>query len=250
MHQELIHIYGPFGIHSFGLFIVLGLIIYISCFMSDFARAKIINAQQFSNVLSFSIMIALAGGRLLYVMTNPDDVESWWQIFAFWQGGFSLMGAIIALVIALPMYFKKNNIPTLPFLDLAAFYAPLLQSISRIGCFFAGCCFGKSMSIESYFFGACTHGLHPTQLYSAAALLGVFLVLCLLRLKIVKRPGQLACSYLILMSAERFILDFWRGDQEFLSVYSYFSVAQLASLAIGTLALVGLWYTTFVHRHE
>lgn len=139
--RELFSLYGPVGIQSFGLFIVIGILIFTFLFLQDPRRKNLISSEQYYNGLSAAIIVGFLGGRLLYVATSDEPI-SFGQIFAFWEGGYSLLGGIVALTIFIPWYLKAHNIPILPLLDLVSIYAPLLQSISRIGCFFAGCCFG------------------------------------------------------------------------------------------------------------
>ena len=258
MHRELIHLYGPFAINSFGLMIIIGLLIFSLLILSDPKRTKILSSEQYFNLLAPAILVALVGGRLLYVIAHWHSIDSFLEIFAVWQGGFSLLGGVIALLLVMPYFFKKNHISLLPFLDLAAIYAPLLQGISRFGCFFAGCCFGSptnsflgiinpSCSIESYI----NKPLHPTQLYSAFALFLIFLSMYFVFQYRFKYPGQLACFYLILMSTERFIIDFWRGDREFLSTpgLNIISIPQLVAVLIAFAASAMLIYLTFFKKH-
>src|SRR5262249_6934928 len=116
MHRELVHLYGPFSINSFGLIIVIGLIIASLLLLSDPKRPKPLSVDQYFNALSLAIIVELICGRLLYVIPNWKTIPSFWAIFAFWQGGFSLLGAVIGLVIVMPLYFKKVHINTLQFL--------------------------------------------------------------------------------------------------------------------------------------
>lgn len=252
MHRELLHLYGPLSINSFGLFIIIGLIVFSALFLSDPKRAKLISTDQYFNVLSLAILTALIGGRFLFVITHLQMMEHWWSPFEFWQGGFSLLGGVLALIMVLPLYVKNHKLKIINLLDLAAIYAPLLQSISRIGCFFAGCCFGAPTDLifgvinpECSIMQLRSTRLHPTQLYSSFMLLGIFLLLYFVLQYYFKKPGQLICAYLFLMSFERFFVDFWRADREFTSVSSIFSLPQLVALAIALIAGLAFCVITF-----
>ena len=247
MQRELVHIYGPLAINSFGLFIIIGLVAFSALFLSDPKRPRLISTDNYFNALSLAIITALIGGRLLFVITHWQILKHWWNIFEFWTGGFSLLGAVIALLAVMPLYLKKRKINIVRLLDLAAVYAPLLQSISRIGCFFAGCCFGLPTTLP---FGVLNPDcgirefahtpLHPTQLYSAVLLLAIFLLQYFLLQHYFKKPGQLLCSYLSLMSVERFAVDFWRADREFITVagLEFLSIPQVVALIIASGALI------------
>jgi prolipoprotein diacylglyceryltransferase len=86
------------------------------------------------------------------------------------------------------------------------------------------------------------HGfkLYPTQLFSSAILFIIFLILYFIIKPRTTKPGQLTCAYLILMSIERFTVDFWRADREFIGISSMLSVAQLIAIAIALGSLCGL----------
>lgn len=241
LSRTLLHIYGPFSIYSFGVMIALGCIITYYLMLSDTRRIKLISTDQLLNVFSISIITALFGGRLLHLLSSYEDIHSWTDIIALHEGGFSILGAIIALLCVIPWYLKKINVPVLPFMDLMGLYAPLLQGISRLGCFFAGCCYGKPTDA---FWGVTykTHDtlaptfckIHPTQLYMAGGDLIIFLALYFIGQRYFKKPGQLLCAYLALSNLNRFLVDFWRDDQEFLpiQIMRIFSLHQWIALGI------------------
>ena len=244
MYRELVHIWGPFSINTFGLFIALGLIVFTILVLQDKRARCLVTTEQFLNIFSIGFIAAIAGGRILYVLTAWQTLATFWDAFAIWTGGFSVLGALLGVLAVIPWFLRTKNIPILPFLDLVATYIPLAQSIARWGCFFAGCCYG--MPTSGPFGMVCPeplddrlHGLklHPTQLYSSAVLLGIFLILYFIIKPRATKPGQLTCAYLFLMSIERFAVDFWRADREFISISSTFSVAQIIAIAIAFGAL-------------
>ncbi len=222
MYKELVHIYGPFSIHSYGLCIAIGLylILWLMQQHPAFKRLKI--ESHFASLILVGVLSGLLGGRILYAISSPTEIGSIFDFFAYWHGGFSVLGCVIALCITLPAWLAYCRIPILPFLDLLALYAPLLQSISRIGCLCAGCCYGLPTSVPWSIIYKDPNSiaplhiyLHPTQLYSSALLLGTFFLMYYFFQHILKRPGQLLAVYLFLSSTERFIVDFWRADRIF-----------------------------------
>ena len=251
MHAKLLHIYGPLNINSFGLFIIIGIILFSVLILHDEKFKKILSKDSYFNLLSLSIGIAILGGRLLYVITNWP-LDSWSEIFAVWNGGFSLLGGIIALLIFIPYYVKKQKISALALLDRIALYAPLLQAVSRLGCFFAGCCFGLPTNVPWAIINEyCGFAVHPTQLYSATLLLIIFLVSYFLLDRLCKKPGQLLCLYIVLVSIERFVIDFWRGDRTFFAnaPFQIFSILQLLALLLGISSLILLIIITFYKKN-
>ena len=241
LSRTLLHIYGPFSIYSFGAMIALGCIITYRFMLKDPQRIKLISPDNLLNVFSISLIAALIGGRLLHLVSFYDQMHTWTDIIAVHEGGLSILGAVIAVICVIPWYLKKNSVPVLPFMDLMAIYAPLLQAISRIGCFFAGCCYGKPTDV---FWGVVYKTqdtlaptfckIHPTQLYMAAGDLSIFVFLSVVARHYFKKPGQLLCVYLCLSSLNRFMVDFWRDDLEYLpqQLMCIFSLHQWIALGI------------------
>lgn len=249
--RQLFSLYGPLGIQSFGLFIVIGIILFTCLFLRDPRSKKLLRPEQYYNLLSAAILAGFVGARLLYAATNWHTFGSIWNIFAFWEGGYSLLGGIVALMIVVPWYLKNHHIPILPLLDVVSVYAPLLQAVSRIGCFFAGCCYGLPTSIPWNIASAdCATRLHPTQLYSAALLFGIFFLLYFFGHYLFKKTGQITSAYLVLMSLERFIVDFWRGDREFSSLSHHLSVSQLIAFVILIVGICGFIYFTITSKRK
>ena len=180
---QLIHVYGPISIHSYGVMIFLGLLLVFVLMLHDPMRKKIMNSEKLVNVIGFGLLSGLLGARILYLVCNWRSINTIWDILALWDGGLSLMGAVVGILVGVPFYLRYNNILVLPCLDIFAVYIPLLQAISRIGCFLAGCCYGcptkTSWGIYSRGLNSeCVNQLiHPVQLYSTGIQLLIFVFL-------------------------------------------------------------------------
>lgn len=251
MYPVIAHIYGPFAINSYGFFIALALTLFTWRAINDPQRSAIISVDNFFNALFIAIIAGVVGSRILFILSNPEQM-SFGDMLKIWEGGLSFLGAVIAVLIVIPIYLKTINTPLLPFLDLVGLYAPLAYGCARIGCFFAGCCYG--LPTNAPWAVIFTHpesraplcvALHPTQLYSVISAMIIFGLLHLSRATWAKKQGQIISSYLALAGLERFIVDFWRNDRLFIAtsnrLISAFSVDQwvaLATLAVGIIALV------------
>jgi phosphatidylglycerol:prolipoprotein diacylglycerol transferase len=184
-------------------------------------------------------------------------MPSFGDALALWEGGFSVLGSISAVALVLPLYIMKLNIPLLPFLDLIALHAPLLQSVARVGCFLAGCCYGTPTSSPIGFtytdhesIAPLYQSLHPAQLYSAVALMLIFVFLYFAVQKVVSRPGQLFGCYLSLVGIERFVIDFFREGGTRIPGMLHFSVTQALSAAIFISGLCVIFWATMRHDDE
>lgn len=196
--------------------------------------------------LSFWILLAGVGGsRALFVLLNAEryarlclgsNTRPLGRVLAdcaaplrLWDGGLVFYGGALcaAAVVAVFCHRRRWSFPR-----LADVFAPALalgHAFGRMGCFLAGCCYGRPLDGGPRFppgsvayedlrrIGAlppgaeATAGLHPTQLYEAAGELVIFFVL--LRLERRKRaPGQVALTYALLYAGLRAVVEIWRGD--------------------------------------
>jgi len=227
MFPKILHIYGPIWINSYGFMIAIGFILFLYLTISHPLRKKLVSKSDFLDALFVGLVCGVIGGRLLFVFENLNSFKSnWLECFYPWIGGFSILGTIIGILIVMPIYLRSRKIAVFPFLDLCSIYAPLLQSISRIGCFLAGCCYGQACTTLKWSIVYKNHNclaplniaLHPTQLYSSLASFSIFLIIRFIVSKKAKISGQIVFSYLLLESLARFTVDFWRGDRDFINL--------------------------------
>ncbi len=263
MKRELLSIYGPFSINSYGVAIAVGVCLFIWLIKRDSKAIALSIPDKIMDIVMISIGAGIIGGRLLYVISEPEVRFCFSELFAWGNGGgFSILGAVAAIIVALTCFLKKISVPVLPFLDIIALYTPLLQSISRIGCFFAGCCYGAPTELfwgyvytDTASMAPLYQALHPTQLYSALSLFFIFLFLYFVVQKISVKRGQLFGAYLFCISMERFLIDFWRDDRIFSQNFvihflflDYLSVYQLIALTMGVSSFLFLIYISFISK--
>jgi phosphatidylglycerol:prolipoprotein diacylglycerol transferase len=251
MNPILVHIWGPFSIHAYGFLIALGACVAVLLAKHDQRLKQIISFQDFLTAVQLIVVFGYLGGRILCLLSETwEGNDELWSIFKFWEPGLSIQGAIIGSGIALFCFVKIKKIRFLSFIDRIAIYAPLVQSFGRLGCFFAGCCYGQKTDLawaitytHPEHMAPLSIPLHPTQLYSSLLLFLTFLLLFFYVQKKQLRAGTIFFLYLILVSAERFIIDFFRWDQTWAAgkgIISVFSINQWISLAIIIFGLVGI----------
>ncbi len=244
MIPYLFHI-GPFYFHLYGFWIAVGILMFLLLAQRDRITRTFLKPGQLSGIIACGIILGIIGGRLLSIITDWQFYHSIYEIIAPWEPGYSLQGSIIALMIGIPVYVRIKHIPITPVLDITGLYAPLLQSIARIGCFCAGCCHGIPTTIawaityshpESY--APRGIALHPTQLYSALSLFVLFIFMHTVARRFLHKPGQLFGVYLMGASTERFINDFWRADHIATLLHSPDRLLALCLFCVGLLVLV------------
>ena len=117
------------------------------------------------------------------------------------------------------LYCRIKKLQFLEYFDLMMPSIALAQGFGRIGCFLAGCCYGKETSgplavtFTNSDFAPNNVALIPTQIYSGFLDFAHFLLLLYVA-KHKKADGQVAACYLIFYSIGRFVIEFFRGDIE------------------------------------
>ncbi len=184
-----------------------------------------------------SLFFAFLGAKLADIFNKNLRVS----LNNFYRGGFTFYGGLIFGIIA---FFIMNNFFDLNnryYLNLLVPSLVLAHAWGRIGCFFAGCCFGKPTgfilgvvfpenSLASLKYGVGT-AVHPTQLYEAFFLFILFFIL-ISKVFFKKRISV----YLISYSIFRFFIEYLRGDNRgyfFLSIFSPSQIISVFMLIIG-----------------
>ncbi len=237
---------GPLIIHTYGLFMAAGFFVGIIVTLK-IGKLEEIAPQQVMDMGFIIILSAIVGSRLLYVLVNityysHEPVE----IFKIWRGGLVFSGGIIGVIIAMFRYSDRRNLPLWKIGDLWAPAAAVGQAIGRIGCFMAGCCYGKPTDLK---WGVVfTHpnslaptniSLHPTQIYSSILGFIIFFILLIIHSK-KKFEGQVLLWFLILHSTARLAIERFRGDDRGMLLNSNMSITQFVTIFILIASVVAL----------
>lgn len=238
---------GPITIHMYGLMFGLGYVTaYLIC--CHRARKKGLSEDILWGILICAILGTLAGSRILYYIVSLPEILKNPSILWDFRNGYVVYGGIIAGVVFGILYCKKKNVPFLKYLDLVMPSVSVAQGIGRIGCFFAGCCYGKET--DSWFHIIYTHSdyapnhvpLIPVQLISSA---GNFLIAAILfgYSKKNTADGMTGAMYMILYSTGRFAIEVFRADPR--GAFGIMSTSQLISIVI---FLSGLFLLYMFHK--
>lgn len=247
----LFTICGPFAVHAYGVAIFIGIALALFLSLVDYRRARIINKDDLFSLISWSIFIGIISARILHIILDSYEYPSIYSMLAFWNGGFAIMGTLCSVPLFLCFYSYFYSISLMPLLDLIGTYAPLAQAFGRIGCFFAGCCYGVPSSIWCSIMYTSKNSLaplhcslHPTQLYSASLFFILSAFLTFFAHKKYK-VGQIFFFYLSGAGFIRFITDFARSDQIYNKTLPYFSEYQWIALGVIILGVFGFSLATF-----
>lgn len=215
MKNELFSI-GPFTVYGYGLMIAIGI---IAAYLTGEYRAKKHNLDpdKVFYIVIWSVVGGLLGAKILYIITQIKEIIANPRLLLDVADGFVVYGGIIGGIFSAMVYCRVKKLPFLKYFDLLMPSVALAQGFGRIGCFLAGCCYGRetdsAIGIVFHDSAYAPNGvsLLPTQLISSGLNFLHFFVLVWLTKK-KKGDGQIAGLYLVFYSVGRFILEYFRGD--------------------------------------
>jgi phosphatidylglycerol:prolipoprotein diacylglycerol transferase len=260
MRPTLIEIAG-IPIRSFGLMVLLGFglaLVYAMAMARRGMRGRdakekgLITPDHVFDMSLIALFVSIAGARLLYVILSPGEFKrNPWEVFKVWSGGISVHGAIMAAILYLWWYSRRNNIDFLKFADLGAPAFALGYAVGRIGCFLNGCCYGSECDLPwatrflaNEHTGMWTPPSHPAQLYATLMNLGIFGALHFWN----QRPhprGAVFLGYLALYSIYRFIDEIFRAGAT--STIWRFGLTHAQAFSLMSLPVI-LFFLIRIHR--
>ena len=241
---------GSFHIAFYGILIALSMVLAV---LISMLRAKKTNQYQdnYVDIGIISIIAAIAGARLYYVIFSLDQYTSFWQIFNIRQGGLAIYGGLIGGIASAFFVCRYKKISFLRALDTAAPGIVLAQAIGRWGNFFNMEAYGGytdnlfAMQLRySDASGVVSDELiknmvnvngtdyiqvHPTFLYESAWCLLVFILIMIFS-KFQQYNGEVLLWYIGGYALERAFVEGLRTDQ--LRIGDTIAVSQLLSIAL------------------
>jgi phosphatidylglycerol:prolipoprotein diacylglycerol transferase len=203
----------------------------------------------------YLILFSIAGARLFYVALHWKEfsgdplsiVNPFQNPGEFGVAGLVFYGGFLFGVLTAILYAVRKGISFLALADLMAPSIALGLTITRIGCFLNGCCFGTPCDLawavrfpaDSPAGGLFQVPVHPSQIYES---LGAFVVFCALLIVDRHRPysGFTFWTFLGFYGVLRFLVDLSRyydpGSSLRLMGHA-FSVNQVISVCLVLTAL-------------
>jgi phosphatidylglycerol:prolipoprotein diacylglycerol transferase len=241
-------------LYSYGVLIAIAFLVAL-WLSGRMAKRAGLSQDAVTNLGIYCALAAIAGAKIMmFIVDLPRYLEHPGEIFSMSTvraGGVFYGGLIGALVVAF-WYMHRTKLPALTTADVFAPAIALGHGIGRLGCFAAGCCWGipsdrpwavtfTDPNAERLVGVPLNVPLHPTQLYEAFAEFIIFGVLYW-RIRKPHSPGSIIGMYLILYSATRFIVEFYRNHEQGNLWGGPFDTSQWISLV---LVMLGAW---FVYR--
>lgn len=292
MYPELAEIFGQ-SIPAYTALLVLGFGL-ATWLGSRWAKRSGLNHDTIIDLGLFALIAGVAGARILHVLadgyfwdyvhlcTDPSqvawhitrgqcvEVEGVWDAaasvcrpkeadcfawLAFWNGGLTYYGGLIAASAFGLWFLKRERFPILKACDMAGMTIPLGLFFGRIGCFLGGCCFGtptdhfsgvsfpawSAASVSQWRAGMLSEPyvpslpVHPAQLYESLGSLAIAAAMMLWLHPRKKFDGEVFLVFLGAYAALRFVLEFFRADDRGavlgLSTSQWIGVAVVAVVA-------------------
>jgi phosphatidylglycerol:prolipoprotein diacylglycerol transferase len=246
MYPVFFH-FGNFKIYAYGFFIALGFVVgFILATLN--ARKEGVPFERVVDLFFYSVLSGIIGSRLLFVLIDFDAYRgNLLRIFKIWEGGLVFYGGLILAISVSIGYMRWHRLPIWKLADLFSPPIALGLFFGRVGCFFAGCCYGKETSLpwgiiftDPNSLAQLNVPLHPTQLYEAASGLAIFFFLNW-KAKQKTFDGQIFWLFLFLYSVFRFFIEMVRGDPRGFAFQNLLSTSQ----GIGILLAIPSFFMLF-----
>ncbi len=230
-------------------------------------------SQRVGDITVIAAIFGLLGARLFSILENLDSFtrDPLGQLFS--GSGLTVYGGLILAFIANYIFVKRHKIPPIHVMDSIAPALILGYAVGRLGCQLSGdgdWGIVNELAKPSWFFlpdwmwaydyphnvlneGIAIEGctdkycsrlsspVFPTPVYEILASVLIFVILWVLRKKI-KITGFIFFLYLVLMSIERFFVEYIRVNPQYDFFGSDLSQAQIISVGVFICGLIGLLY--------
>jgi phosphatidylglycerol---prolipoprotein diacylglyceryl transferase len=240
---------GPLTVYSYGVLLAASYLLGLRLAMTR-ARRWGLEANRVLDLGIYIIIAALIGAKLMLLLVDFDQFRrSPWELLALARSGGVFYGGLILAVLVAFWYIAKHRMPFWTTCDVFAPGIALGHVTGRLGCFAAGCCYGRPTDVPwAVIFtnplAAANVGtplgipLHPTQLYEAGAELLILILLLVTERRGKLFAGRTFWSYMFLYAISRYIIEIYRGDPR--GAVLGFSTSQFISLVLAPLSLIML----------
>ena len=255
-----------FAVPSYGVLVSLG---YLAGALWLYLHRKDVEGTEgeFWALVYTIFFAAVLGAKAGYILLEWRDFRNDpWRMLAAWRDGWVYWTGFAATIPAgwaFQRAYNRRRRPRryLPVADMFVVALSLGHVFGRLGCFLEGCCYGRPTAVPwgvslpalADQGGFAEVPLHPTQLYEAFGEAAIFAFLAFHVLAKI-RAGRYAYGtafygYILLYSALRFLVEFFRGDDRGVFFLPGLSPSQWFSLMGAAAAAALLWRQGIVERH-
>lgn len=239
--------FGSFGLHTYGAFVAAGFLAGYG-WMVHSGKTRNISQDTVLDLAWVLLLSGLIGARALYVAFNWDYyLQSPLEILKLWEGGLVFYGGLILASAAGVFWTRQKKLSIALIADLVAPGLALGHAFGRLGCFAAGCCYGRPCDLS--WAATFNHpeslapqgiALHPSQIYEAGLNFLLFFILnYAANRKNALGTGRVAALYVLFYSLARFSVEFTRGDDR---GPLFLSLTATQWVAAATFSLAVVWW--------
>ncbi|MFZ2537857.1 MAG: prolipoprotein diacylglyceryl transferase family protein [Oscillospiraceae bacterium] len=216
-------------IPSYTFFMILAFIVAAICYKLTAVKMDKEKNSYRTLIIIFALLGGILGAKLPIIIFNYKLLFQYPENISLLLSGKTIVGGLLGGFLGIFLLKKRLNIKMKTGNDIAA-PAALGMAIGRLGCFFAGCCYGiESPKLLGVNFGDGIYR-YPTQLYELAFDLGLFLCFLYLKKRTELKPGILFRYLIISYLSFRFFLEFIRESDRIILGISYYQMICLASV--------------------
>ncbi|MBY7144098.1 prolipoprotein diacylglyceryl transferase [Virgibacillus sp. NKC19-3] len=249
---------GPLPIYWYGVIIAAGLFLGLYVATKEADRLGM-QKDIMIDLVVFAAPVAIIFARIYYVIFEWERYANgpWWNVFAVWEGGIAIHGALIGAVLTAIVYARVKKESFWQLADIAAPGLILGQAIGRWGNFMNQEAHGGEIAQSTYehfhqylpdfIMNQMTiDGVmyHPTFLYESCWNILVFIFLLVLR-RYNPLRGEVFLTYLITYSIGRFFIEGMRTDSLYVFVDGGLRMAQVISIVLIVGAII-----LFIYRRR
>jgi phosphatidylglycerol:prolipoprotein diacylglycerol transferase len=248
---------GPITLYSYGVLLAVSYLVGLKLAMAR-AKQRNLDAARVLDLGIYIIVAALVGAKLLLLVVDFDHYRNNpGELLALARSGGVFYGGLILAVAVAFWYIARHKMPFWSTCDVFAPGIALGHVTGRLGCFAAGCCYGRPTDVPwGVIFtdplAAANVGtplgirLHPTQLYEAGAELLILAFLLATERRGRPFAGRTFWLYMFLYAVSRYIIEIYRGDPRGVVPFLDISTSQFISLILGPLSLIMLLWLSRV----
>lgn len=202
------------NVHWYGVMIAIGLLACFAVIFLVFKKKKI--SEKFTDFVFYNGVVSIVvgfGSAALFqsfydYIENPSNGFKIGTSITFIGG---LIGGAVCFLLVYLVFRKKFENKLVDVLSIIPCAILIAHGFGRVGCFCAGCCYGKRTdSIWGMKFPKLPYNVYPTQLYEAIFLFLLFGICLFLLLKFDFKHNL--SVYLIGYGVFRFLIEYLRGD--------------------------------------
>jgi phosphatidylglycerol:prolipoprotein diacylglycerol transferase len=209
------------------------------------------NEEAVMDIAMLAGVLGFLGAKLLFVIISFQEfLKS--PLTVLGSSGFVVYGGIVTGVIVAILYCRHKKLAFLEYFDLIMPEIAIAQGFGRIGCFMAGCCYGREtdswigVTFPAGSFAPSGVKLIPTQLFSSV---GDFFIAAILILIAERKKdmahGNIGAIYMLLYGVGRFVIEIFRNDDR--GAVGILSTSQFISIFI---VAAGIVFLVVNHRKQ